>query len=188
MSRAVSRKAVIDKIIAGSEEAFTKYKEWSGGEWLHSAPESFLQVYVAASLSEFGLLVFLERTIKKVMSDAKVELRGCKPRNSPSGRADIVLANAKTEPRFIIELKHAWHVQKIDADAKRLQQMVDKGGSIEYGILVVYTTAKSTGTITDLFETIEDNYACCLEGRVGPVHDSEEDWHWDIGCFVFRRQ
>ncbi|MCZ7380676.1 MAG: hypothetical protein O8C64_03750 [Candidatus Methanoperedens sp.] len=185
MSSAIPYPEILTASLKGVNNAFRKYHKWSNGQWLNMAPESFIQAEIANCLSKKCPYITLEDTIGNLLEDADAESRGPKPRNSASGRMDIIVWWAKDKPRILIEVKKAWKSDALNADAIRLRQLLNRGGSIQKGLLVAYTSAQKPETIDDRFKDLAYNSGTILESRVGPLKrkDDGEVWHWDAGCF-----
>jgi len=181
MSSAIPYPEILTASLKGVNNAFRKYHKWSNGQWLNMAPESFIQAEIANCLSKICPYITLEDTVGNLLEDADAELRGPKPRNSASGRMDIIVWWAKDKPRILIEVKKAWSDYALSYDAKRLRQLLNKGGSIQKGLLVAYTHAKKAEKIETRFKNMADNSDTILKRRIGPR--KREDWYWDAGCF-----
>jgi hypothetical protein len=117
MTRALSKKAIEDKILDGIVRASDKFTKMSGMASFCDAPEYFLTVSVAESLARDGKnYVKLEDAIAETTKNAVGGSRG-RPRKGlrRGGRLDIVLSH-KTKlsnhdkdslaPRAVIEIKH----------------------------------------------------------------------------------
>ena len=185
MARSVAYSEIIKASLDGVNSAFRKYHKWSNGYWLDSAPESFIESEIANSLSKIVPYVTLQDTIRNILEDANADLRGQKPRNSASGRMDIIVWWANETPRILIEIKKAWDYNALNADSRRLKQLLKKDSSLQKGLIVAYTSAKKSETIDNRFENMVNNSGIKLEQRIGPKKrtDDKEIWHWDAGCF-----
>lgn len=185
MSSAIPYPEILTASLKGVNNAFRKYHKWSNGQWLNWAPESFIQAEIANCLSKICPYVTLEDTVQNILEDANAELRGPKPRNAASGRIDIIVRWADKTPRILIEVKKVWKGDAFNADARRLRQLLNHGGSLKKGLLVAYTAAQKPETINQRFKDISENSGTIIERRIGPKkrYDDGETWHWDAGCF-----
>ena len=187
MSRAVSYPKIYEAVLDGVNNAFKKYHKWSNGQWLNRAPEGFIQTEIANSLSKICPYITLEDTVQDILEDSNAEKRGPKPRGSAAGRVDIIVWWADLTPRILIEVKKAWSNNALTKDARRLMQLLNRGGSLQNGkgFIVVYTAAKKRKTIDDNFENMAYYSGTTLKRRIGPIRrkDDGEVWYWDAGCF-----
>lgn len=172
--------------LEGVQNAYTKYFAWSGEYSLRYAPESFIQAEIANTLNAVCGYVTLEDTVRSVLREAGANLRGKLPRNA-TGRFDIISWWANGTPRKIIEVKKAFTENSINADAKRLRQVLGRGGSTRKGMIVVYTSAINVGTISKRLRALEKASCTKLVCNLGPQEsrDSEGNlWHWDAACYM----
>ncbi|MFZ3385133.1 MAG: hypothetical protein WA144_14535 [Candidatus Methanoperedens sp.] len=185
MSQAVAYSKIVETSLCGVHNTFKKYHKWSDGQWLNWAPESFIQSEIANSLSDICPFITLEDTLRNILEDADAEMKGPKPRNSSSGRVDIIVWWANKTPRILIEVKKAWKDDALIEDAKRLRQLLNRGGSLQKGMLIAYTAAQKPETINNRFKKMAYKSGTILESRIGPKkrYYDEEIWHWDAGCF-----
>lgn len=185
MARSVAYSEILTATLDGVNNAFRKYHKWSNGYWLDSAPESFIESEIVNSLSKTVRYLTLQDTIRSILEDANADLRGPKPRNSAIGRIDIIVWWANENPRILIEVKKAQSNNVLNADARRLRQMLNKESSLQKGLIVAYTSAQKSKTIDDRFENMAYNSGTILEQRIGPKKrkDDGEIWYWDAGCF-----
>jgi hypothetical protein len=171
----------------GVKNAFKLHMQLTGGLPLTFAPEAFIQGQIALELAKLNVFVSLETSVYETLADAGAELRG-RPSKRMGGRIDLVTWWKNKTPRLLIEVKKLRHKEAISADAKRLRQMLGKGGSLRYGLVVVYADAKKAKTITSRINHAAKTKGCKLKKRTGPVPfdadwDNGEKWHYEIACF-----
>lgn len=129
--------------------------------------------------------VTLEDTVRNVLRDASSSLKGPVPR-SKKGRIDITTWWANETPRVLIELKKAKQGNSINNDAKRLRQILGRGGSHREGLIIVYTSAAKPITIDNRFKNMAANSKTVLACRMGTtkyVGYEGNYWYWDVACF-----
>lgn len=186
MSRAVPYNDILAAVLSGVSKAFSIYYKWSDGLLLSFAPESFVQTEIARSIAKTcSCYITLEDTVRDILHNAKAELRGRKPRSRASGRVDIIVWWDNETPRLLIEVKKAWNKCAIDDDVKRLRQLVNRGGSLQGGLVVVYTVARKSSTVNKLFQNMSVQSNTTLIRQHGPVKRNEDDgiWYWGAACF-----
>lgn len=169
--------------LSGVKSAYEKYYKFSGGQSLWYAPESFIQAEIANSLAKICPYVTLEDNVRDLLHHSNANLRGRTPRK---GRIDIITWWQQGSPRKLIEVKKAYNRDAINNDARRLRQMISRGGSTRKGLIIVYTSAVKEKTITNRLEAIAINSKTTLACNLGAqkCSDNEEIWHWDVGCFM----
>ena len=185
MSRAIPYSKILNASLEGVNNAFNKHHKWCNGDWLEWAPECFIQVEIANSLSKIFPSINLEAGVKYILQESNAELRGRKPRNSNSGRIDIVVNWADHKPRFLVEVKKAYNYNDLTKDARRLKKLLNRGGSLQGGMLIAYTSAGNPRTIDKRFNNMVEKSGSKLKSRLGPIrrNDDGEIWYWDAGCF-----
>ncbi len=100
------------------------YQQRTGGWASWWAPEALFRDGSARALHRrAGVHVVPEVTLKELKEFGKGELRGRSPRDSSSGRIDLVVLNAKGEPRVLIEVKRGLAAKTLTADRDRLRQI-----------------------------------------------------------------
>jgi len=174
--------------LRGVKRAFKTHHQFTGGLSLQYAPEAFIQGQIALALSPLAY-VTLESHVYDTLWDAGAELRGKVPRNG-SGRLDIVTWWKQGTPRFLIEVKKLRHKEAITADAKRLRQLLGRGGSTREGIVVAYVSAKKPRTIDDRLLYAAESSGALLSQRTGKIpfveFHSGSTWHYEAACFRVR--
>lgn len=171
-------------ILKGSRTACEKYRAMVGSSY--PPPEFFVQSVIALELAKHFPYVALEATARGLREEAGIS-SGRIPRDSPSGRVDIVVYWKKGDPRALIEVKRAWENAKCNLDARRLKSFVDHSSSrIRSGFLVVYADARKAETVTARYETISEQTGFKQVGLAGPFED-DEGTNWGIGCFEHRQ-
>ncbi|HAW51246.1 MAG TPA: hypothetical protein DCX54_02795 [Flavobacteriales bacterium] len=167
----------------GVESAYRKYFEFSGGQSLWYAPESFIQAEIATFLAKVCPYVTLEDGVRDLLQNSNATLKGKPPRK---GRIDIITWWENGTPRKLIEVKKAYCKDAIKEDAKRLRQMIGRGGSTRKGLIVAYTSAVKKETIANRFVAIASSSDSTLICNLGAKKclNADESWHWDAGCFM----
>lgn len=188
-STKITHTDIIQASVEGVHSAFNKHKKITGGYWLGAAPESYIQAEVANKLYDV-CLVTLEDTVESTLKAARVgNISGKRPRGSKKGRFDIVAWRADDHPMAIIEIKKVWHHDSVLRDAIRINQMIQKHGTLSFGLNVVYTSAITEPTIknrlnANLKKIQAKGINVSLEIK-GPIKLEKE--FWGIGCFIIRR-
>ena len=180
---------ILHAVNKGINNAYDLYQDWSGGDGLGDAPESLVQVEIARSLREVCPFVTLEETVDYILEKSGSKLKGKRPRNSGSGRVDIIVWSNDDKPKILLEIKRAWCGYTPEPDARRLRQLLNRKNSIRHGFLVIYTSGGSPETIENLFKNIEYECDATLKHRIGlkEVCSDGEFWYWDAGCFSVDR-
>jgi len=190
MTVRLSKIRIIEMILQSSQKSFEKYRDITGSYGLGQAPESLLQVDIFHGLKKVSPYTTLEDTVRTVLAEGNMSLRGQKPRGSASGRFDIVLWDNQAAPKVIVEIKKAWEKNACNRDAKRIRDMLSRDGSeISYGILVAYAQTAKIETLNNRFNAIAKETRTKIKAshRVGPTKVQDEGelpWYWDVGCFV----
>jgi Holliday junction resolvase-like predicted endonuclease len=146
MPRNLPKWKILQSCMEGVDEASKTYAKWSGGQTVWSAPESFLQVYVAQQLAAEIPFVTLEEKVRDVVRDSGAEMRGKLPR-AKSGRIDIVLWHKSGKPRVVVEVKLLSSRGGITRDVQRIKNLVRRCPSIQAGIVLAATQEKKSTTI-----------------------------------------
>jgi len=169
--------------LSGVESAYEKYFKFSGGQSLWYAPESFIQAEIANHLNEVCPYVTLEDGVRDILHNSNAKLVGRSPR---PGRIDIITWWENETPRKLIEVKKVYSKDAINEDAKRLRQMLAKGGTSRKNLIVAYTSAVKEETIANRFTSIAESSKTTLICNLGARKcvAADESWHWDAGCFM----
>jgi len=188
LNQAIPYTEILSASLEGVNNSFRKYLKWSNGYWLNAAPESFIETEIANSLSKIVPYLTLQDTVRSILENADADLRGPKPRNSALGRVDIIVWWQDETPRILIEVKKAWNDYALSYDAKRLRQLLKKDSTIQKGLIVAYTHAKTSETIDSRFKRMAHKSGTILERRIGPIKRKDVDgvWYWDAGCFAVK--
>lgn len=189
MSKAVSLNDSIVACLDGVKKAFNHYYKWSGGYWLGQASEGLMQSEIAKSLAKVCPFVTIEDTVRNILKEAEASVHGCKPRKSAKGRVDIVAWWAKDQPRLLIEVKRAFEYKSINNDAKRIKQLLNRGGSLQGGLIIVYTDAETAKTIENRFNSMAKLSGTTLHRKI--INKKIEDGkvrHWGSGCFIIKKE
>ncbi len=186
MSRAIPLEKIINISLQGMKNAFNNYYKWSGGDWLGYAPESYIQSEIARALSEESPFVTLEDTVRDIQINSGSERRGNQSRGNSSGRVDIIVWWKDGGPRILMEVKKSWGYNVINSDAKRLRELLHRGGTLQRGLIMVYTDARKELTINNRFKFMATNSDTQMSNRIGPIKkvDDGEIWYWDAACFI----
>lgn len=180
MSGPISKKYMIDTCIKGADDAASLYDEMSGGIPLNEVPESLLQAEIARKLSEQCHYVTVESSARWLLSAAGAETRGRLTRNN-GGRIDVIVWSASDKPRYLIEVKRAWDSWALCADAKRLQSMLKRGGSLHRGLLVATVSAAKHPTIERRISELGENSGANLlkQSKIRLIdEDDPMSWLW----------
>lgn len=172
--------------LRGVRSAFKKHHKFTGGYSLRQAPEAFIQGEIACALSKVARYVTLESSVNKLLAAAGAELRGKKPRN---GRIDLTVWWKGRTPRSVIEVKKVYSRDSINSDAKRLRQVLRRGGTNREGIVVVYSDAAKIETLTKRFSTIAARSGARASTMSKVVKFQNEEGqvrYWQAACFVVR--
>ncbi|SBV50045.1 hypothetical protein XBLMG947_0821 [Xanthomonas bromi] len=172
----------------GVRLAFRKHHRFTGGYSLKQAPEAFIQGEIACALSKIAPYVTLESSVQMLLREAGAELRGKKPRN---GRIDLAVWWSNGTPRFVIEIKKVYSKDSISSDAKRLRQVLGRGGTSREGIVVVYSDAAKVETLRDRFSTLASRSrtkASTTSKVTSFSDDSGKIRYWQAACFLVRAQ
>jgi len=160
--------------------------EWSNGYWICYAPESFIQYKIAQSLFKWDKKIFvtLEDTVRDILNFSHSDCRGRPPRSNASGRVDIIVWNKKEEPLYLIEVKKFSYINNvIDADVKRLKQLVKKENSIHDGFVAVYSEAKTRKTISNRFEKYASSSKSKLTKKYISLKSEADGYYWGAAVF-----
>lgn len=172
--------------ITGVRSAFRKHHYFTGGFSLRHAPEAFIQGEIASALAQVAQYVTLESSVQMLLREAGAEMRGKKPRN---GRIDIAVWWANGTPRFVIEVKKVYAKDSISSDAKRLKQVLGRGGTSREGIVIVYSDAAKPETLQNRFQSIASRSKTrpSTSSRIVKFQDEEDRTrYWQAACFVVK--
>ncbi len=174
--------------VKGVRQSFNKYYKMSGGFGLGQAPESFIQAQVAMTLSKICPFVTLEDTVDGILRDSQSERRGRKPRGSGSGRIDVLIWNDNGTPRVLVEIKKAWKNDVVNNDADRIRKLLNRRGSLQSGLIILYTDAMKSDTVVNRFDTIAGYSNTEIVESIGPnkIID-DETWYWGAACFKVKK-
>ena len=143
----------IDEIVRafhkGTRRAHRLYEDWTGGEWLNTAPEYLLTTYVAESIGKLdgSHCVSLEYSASSTISEAGARGRGELPRDMrPDGRVDLLIWNGRPAPRGVIEIKNQnfgfgylkKDVERIEAMLKKTSNLNKRTSSLKFGAIGLY--------------------------------------------------
>lgn len=175
------------QILNGACRAQRKYTGLTGF-WLWHAPESFLQTIVAIELGKTHT-VYVDASLKK--SKSQMRRRVGRPASGMGRRPDIsVWAKTGASLRAVVEIKQAWNINPVVADAKKVETMLKKVRGVKAGYILVYSDAKKWANkdrvafLKNRFNSWAKKIAWqCVGMRTGTVGDDK--WAW--GFCLLRR-
>lgn len=163
MSHATSRRTLLTSCIRAIQEAESLYSKWTDGITMRSAPESLVQMKIAEHLAASGDVVFLEASVKDIISLAKGESLPDLSRGD-RGRIDIAVyyksKRKRTVPRFVVEVKKLSNHHSLDQDHTRILELLRLCPEIQNGIMVGYGTAAKAETATQRVVKVTEHLAC----------------------------
>jgi len=154
----ISKKEIAAICLNGVAAAAKKYKKWSGGVSLRSAPENFTHIILAEYLANklgknctWSKLITLEEKPKDLIQASGCPIKIKMSRRIERGRIDISVWDKKEMPWLIIEVKrHSGH-KSINDDVKRIRTLFKGCPSIKAGFIVVVTQANEAETLRKRF-------------------------------------
>lgn len=168
MSRAIARSRVADAIVEGLDAAEEKYILWTRGTTMRAAPESFVQTQIAEKLHELGLTLLLEASVADIASYARDGELLTDSSQKLGGRFDIVAYYKSRQPRFLIEIKKLNSQNSLNADHKRIRQVMAMNEGVQNGFLVAYGTAVKEATILNRVRNCAHSLAAPIVRDFGP--------------------
>lgn len=148
MSRAISRKTLLDTCANAVIKAEKKYSKWSGGITMRAAPESLVQTVLAECLhEEAGARIILEQSFHQL-----IELsNGPQKKNGKNDqrRLDIAIFYKNGAPRILIEIKKITKSESLQKDRNRIQELLNQCPKIQCGFILAYRTAAKKETIQE---------------------------------------
>jgi hypothetical protein len=173
-----------EALIDAAETAHEDYMSATGGWWLSSGPESFIQYAIAIKLREQGFLVYPEASPGQIMKEWKNPPKGPPPKNI-GPRFDLVIREKTTDNiRAIIEIKQAWQ-GILHEEREKIAAFIKQNDYVKSGYLLLYAEAKGEGREDILFNRLKEwanDLKCEL---VGSITDAQGDgeWGWTTGLF-----
>ena len=144
------------EILSGMLRAGTLYHRMSGGDAPWWAPEAFFRDHVARSLHRnHGVYVSLEETAQTLRERGRGRVTGRYPRNSKTGRLDMVVWNDDGSIKAVVEFKRRMTVQRLESDAKRLGQLVQLR-TASHGLIATYGRYISKTRALESLNRIQD--------------------------------
>ena len=196
---------IIENTLNGIAKAQKDYERWSGGYWLHQAPEYLMTTYVAREIAmhkENPYYITLEHNTAEAVADAG-GMRPGRPRNDlrPNGKFDILLWWGNETPRAIIEVKkHISQYRQINADVSRICTVLEQHNTIRHGIMAYYTAHYGENSrrslrnfLLERLNNIENGARDYAQGRGMNVQNHykrvkmADDWAWVPGTLVISR-
>ena len=172
MSHATSRRNLITSCIDAIKDAEALYSKWTDGITMRSAPESLVQMKIAENLAKSGDVVFLEASVKDIMSLAIGEDPPDLSRGD-RGRIDIaVYYNSKGKracPRFVVEVKKLTTHHSLDQDHARIRELLKLCPDIQNGIMIGYGTAVNAETALRKVLKVTEHLPCKRVRTLDPM-------------------
>lgn len=170
----------IDEIVGafhkGTRRAHALYMDWTGGEWLNTAPEYLLTTYVAESIGKLdgSHYVSLEYSASSTIAEAGARGRGKLPRKMrPNGRVDVLIWNGRPAPRGVIEIKNRnFGFGYLKKDVKRIESMLERDSSLKFGAIGLYLHRRPTPrrpSARDNVRTALENLSAAFEEQTSFV-------------------
>lgn len=163
----------IDEIVGafhrGTRRAHRLYEDWTGGEWLNTAPEYLLTTYVAESIGKLdgSHYVSLEYSTSSTIAEAGARGRGKLPRDMrPDGRVDLLIWNGRPAPRGVIEIKNRNpRFNRLKKDVERIEIMLKPTSSLKFGAIGLYLHLRTTpnSPARDRVSTTLENLSTAFE-------------------------
>jgi hypothetical protein len=143
------RRNQLDSVLLDSvRKANVQYEKMTDGYWLWHAPESFVQMAIAAEIhKKLDVCVYPECTPLGIARDAtKATQLGRPPHTNEQQRFDLVVWwKNQTRPRAIVEIKLTYASMKgVLSDADKLvsfRKAAVRRGRPRHGYLVVFNSA-----------------------------------------------
>lgn len=173
-------------LLEGAVSAQHSYQEMTGGWWLWHGPESFLQVLVAQHVTEkTDHTVYVDASIKKLHKE--MERGPIRQAENSSQRPDISVWHKTTGTiRAAIEVKRAWSISGVKADAHKLETWLCQDDAPKSAYILVYSEAKGAERYKSL-STRFQNWSKKIGWRlVGSVMDPKGDETWVWGVCLLR--
>lgn len=130
---------------------------------MRSAPESLVQMKIAEHLAASGDIVFLEASVKDIISLAKGDSLPDLSRGD-RGRIDIAVyyrsKSKRATPRFVVEIKKLTTHHSLDQDHARIVELLRLCPAIQNGIMVGYGTAVNCETAMRKVLKVTEHLAC----------------------------
>ncbi|OGG94812.1 MAG: hypothetical protein A2527_01115 [Candidatus Lambdaproteobacteria bacterium RIFOXYD2_FULL_50_16] len=197
---------VFQAVIHGIENAFAQYQEWSGGEWLHQAPEYLQTVEIARELKRIGTpFIELEKSVSDSIVQAGIKGPGPLPKSiarsskdsGKSGAFDLFIWKEET-PWGIIEVKRQPNgTTELASDLTRTTSLLAHradNNPLEFGISAFFFSAPWKDNIDALVQSYVDfasGYemdSVSLSPMIGKTHNAGEDGSWKAVCLAYIRK
>ncbi|MCP4349091.1 MAG: hypothetical protein GY795_26725 [Desulfobacterales bacterium] len=156
MASKISIQNIIDSALRGIAKAQKNYEEWTGGEWLWTAPEYLLTTSVASEIAKIkGATKYLtlENNTYQALEDAGATGKGKLHSDlRANGKVDILLWWANSTPRAVIEVKNqVSNIKDCQADIKRIKQLLKRKSNVssfQFGLFAFYTSSRDRQEFT----------------------------------------
>ena len=146
----ISTGEIRKRIVRGADIARNKFRQMTSREFaLDESSEGFVQAIVCLEIAgkRRAPWLTLETSVKDILAESSADPRGPHPRKSKKGRIDAVVWWKNNKPRAAIEFKNGFVTRELEADAKRLDQVLRRVSNLSVVFLVVTTSAASQDTL-----------------------------------------
>ncbi|MGL1931716.1 MAG: hypothetical protein OCC45_08135 [Desulfotalea sp.] len=197
MPKQISKTKITAAIIQALDYSQDEYENWTGGDWLWTAPEYLLTTNIAKHLYAIdgAKYITLENNVKCALDDAGACGKGkLKDLLRSNGRCDVLLWWGDGSPRAIIEVKnqvHCFSTCKSDID-RIVTALSNKKGdhTIQFGVFAFYTSARNLETVNDRLIKLKTSITEHVEKPLrvsfikGELHDCGDDGAWASTCVL----
>jgi len=158
MSKALSRPKLMDACERAIVLADKRYSKWTGGVTARFfAPESLVQIVIAECIAKLGANLLLEASVRQIVEKST----GKPPKGDlPNGRIDLAIyyksKSKLSTPRLLIEVKKVKEKESVNADYKRIVDLMNLCTGFQNGVLVGYIMAVNAETVTRRLQSVRD--------------------------------
>ncbi|WP_148208419.1 hypothetical protein [Solidesulfovibrio magneticus] len=207
MGRQISKESCAEAVIKGIKKAQRNYEQWSGGDWVWTAAEYMLTVYVAKEIYAIDgtKYVTIEHNVLQAINDAGAIAPGPKPKNARvRGRFDILLWWASEYPRAVVEIKNQPYGSDVcTKDFNRIDEVLrirKEESSLEFGMFGFYTSAignceksatdKVVNKIRNIKQLAIDTIGrnCKIKLFHSKIYTDKHESAWAAGCLLIERR
>ena len=168
MTRATPRRSVTQACLDAIGEAERRHASWSGGVTMRAAPESLIQAIVAEFLGKAGVRLLLEVSLKDLRAIASGDmLTG--DYVSGNGRVDLAVYYKSKMPRFVIEIKKIQNTRSLQADCRRIHDLLRDCPTIQNGLMLGYTMAARMSTVEGRLEGVANVTGSRIVRKLEPI-------------------
>ena len=130
--------SAIRSAVLSAQKNYIRMSGW----WLHHGPESFLQHQIAwAVMRRCKTNVFTEVSPKKIGAE---RIRGPGRTYKARKRFDIIVwPKSSNIPRAVIEVKRAWRLAPVRADANKIRSYIKHRNAAKNGYIIIYSDVSS---------------------------------------------